>query len=448
MSGVSARGGLSAPEAPRGALHVTGGDALAVTFWFVLMAAAVYLASAWTLPFLQWKEFDNIYFQADIALVYSNMTEYDSNHYRTDMHPLFSIAMLPLVTLIKMMSGAAAESIVRLLLASNAGAAAALVYLVLCRIATTRLDAWLFTALFSVSAASMFWLTVPETFPFGGTTILLMLAVAATAHSRTQTLVLANVVTMSMTLTNWMVGIYATFRLLWPRWKTSLWVLVSAGCVVIALGVASKLFIPSSGHVGDFRRHVAWIRAPHASDVQSFVVHSIVMPAPVFRDRGDGALEVVNESSAAGSGSPAGTVGVVLWMILLVAGVVGAAKRQAASPLRDVLVLSIGSQFLLHVAFADGPFLFSAHFAPMLILVAAYSSTFRGVRPVLLAAIVAIALNNLLVRQQTVDRLNHDLLPWLEKHGTSMASSSTAVSRVPAVTPGRFADRQSELGAP
>ena len=395
-------------------------DVLVAAGWFVVMAAAVFHVSSWVLPFLRWREFDNIYFHADIALVYSNMTELNSNHYRTQMHPLFSIVMWPLVAMTNALSDATSASIVRLLLAINAGATATIAFLILHRITASRVDASLFTLLLCVSASTLFWSPVPETFPFGGTTILLMLAVAAmTPRPRISVLVLANVAAMSMTLTNGMVGFYATLRLLWPRWRKSLSVFVTAVCVVILLGMASKLIIPSSGYAGDFRRYIAWIRAPSTSDVRSFFVHSVVMPAPIFRQRSDGALEVVNEESTAGSGSRAGAVGVWLWLILLAIGTISAIMRNdGARPFRDILLLSAGSQFLLHAVFADGPFLFSAHFVPMLILLAAYASRFRWSRILVAATIVLVAFNNLTVFCAMTDRLNQDLLPWLERHGT------------------------------
>jgi hypothetical protein len=410
------------------AVRLSKTDMLAAAGWFVVMSTVVFFLSSWMLPFTGWKEFDNIYFQADIALVYSNMTEFDSNHHRTGMHPLFSIVMWPLVTLLVAISDATPAVIVRLLLAFNAGATAALAYLIVHRIAATRIDASLYTLLLCVSSSTVFWLTVPETFPFGGTTILFMLALAAiVARPRIPALVFANVVTMSMTLTNWMVAIYATLRLLWPRWRTSVSVFVIAGCVVILFGIASKLFIPSSGYVGDFRRYIAWIRPPATSDVRSFFAHSVVMPAPVFRTRGDGVLEVVNEISPAGSGSGTGAVGVVLWLLLLAVGAAGAVMRGAGTrAFRDILLLCLGSQFLLHVMFADGPFLFSAHFVPLLILLAAYASKFRWSRPLVVATIVTVSFNNLAVFDQVRDRLERDVLPWLERHGTPMTKPPLA----------------------
>jgi len=409
-------------------------DRLLAYCWFAALAVAVFLASHWTLPMAVWAEFDNIYFQADIALVYANMTALDSNHYRTGMHPLFSIVMWPLVELGRTLTDAPQALIVRLLLALNAGAAAAMVFLILRRITEHRTDALLYTALFCVSASSVFWLTVPETFAFGGTTILLMLVISATTvDPRVPTLVLANIATMSMTLTNWMVGIYATLRMLWPRWKVSVGILVSAGCAVILLGIASKLVIPSSGYAGDFRRYVSWIRPPHASDFRSFFVHSVVMPAPIYRARGDGALEIVNEESTAGGGSATGVAGTLLWLALLALGTAGAlALKRGSRAFRDILLLSVASQLLLHVMFADGPFLYAAHFAPMLVVLSAYASSFRGTRVLVAAAIVAISFNNLTVFNEMTHRMARDLQPWLESHGKPMAGATARLTGKPA----------------
>jgi hypothetical protein len=395
--------------------------------WFVLVAAAVFAVSSWIVPFVGWRQFDNIYFNADIALVFSNMTDPTSNHYRTGMHPLFSLLMCPLVLALHEVTRLELVTAVRLVLGGNAGLQIGLVYLVLRRSALSRFDATLFTLLTAVAAATICWSTVPETFTFGGTTLLVMLAIVAhTRRPSLPVLVAGNLATMSMTLTNWMVGFYATVQLLWKQWRRVLVVFAISFGIMLALGVMSKMTFPSSGYAGDVRRYGAWVRAPKLNDLRSFLVHSVVMPEPRFRVRDkDGAPEVVVEPVGLG-GEANAVFSRALWVGLLGTGIAGALRRASNRGLRNVLLWTVASQFLLHMHFADGPFLFSAHFTPLLVLIAAHSALFRPhawiVRTLGFLLVVLVAHNNLGVFQRLTERLDTEVLSWLERHGSSMST--------------------------
>jgi hypothetical protein len=413
---------------PRGVAHHDGSEAWldrAVAVACGLTTGLVVLLTlGWVEPFLPFREFDNVYFQTDCSLVYSNMTERLANHYRTGMHPLFSILTWPIVSALGA-AGVAPFAAVGALLTLNAAGTGALAYLVLRRLGLAPFDAATFALSLAGSVAVVFFGNVPETFAFGGTTILLMLWIVGSARPGVPALVLGNAATMSMTLTNFMVGVAGTLRLDSKDRKTALKVWALAGAIVASFSLLSKLVFRSSGYAGDFRRYVQWVRTPQLSDVRSFFVHSTVMPATVVRPPPDhlGFLEAVAEAATVGSGGLLGIVATVGWLALLGAGLYAAATRAENRRLRDVLLISVAGQLGLHLCFADGPFLFSAHFAPLLLLLAAHARFLPvptwPARLVTASVLGMIALNNLAEHRSITRRLEVEVLPWLEEHGTA-----------------------------
>src|SRR5262249_10524450 len=84
-----------------------------------------------------------------------------------------------------------------------------------------RKDALLLTLLMASSSASIFWIGTPESFALGATSILLSLATVNLArrfrHRSEILLVIGNVVSLSVTVTNWMSGMIAAFVTCSPR---------------------------------------------------------------------------------------------------------------------------------------------------------------------------------------------------------------------------------------
>lgn len=404
---------IPAERPVRDALVGLGLSALAVVLVLVL--------SGWTAPFVAWREFDNLYFHSDIALVFSNMTDFGSNHYRTGMHPGFSLFSAFSVEAIRSLTGVSGFRAVQLLLAANAGVQTALLFMLLRRLPLGLPAAAAFVLLFLASATMVFWHTVAETFAFGGTSLLIMLLIVSSPAPGNALLVLGNVVTMSMTMTNWMAAFYGTVWHRWRRWRTVLGIFFASGLLILLTGIVSKLTFPSAGYVGDFRRYLAWVRLPQPGDWPAFFGHSLVMPDPVYDVRDGGFLAVTVEPALLGSGTAAAPVALMIWLALLVAGGVGLwmARRRALSA---VLGLTALSQLGLHSFFSDGPFLFAAHFTPLLILVAAHAALLPRVRLAATGLALVLALlagvNNAAVFGDMTERLTAGLLPALEAGGT------------------------------
>jgi len=135
-----------------------------------------------------------------------------------------------------------------------------------------------------------------------------------------------------------------------------------------------------------------------AAITRSFVWHSMVMPAVDVVDTKKQPLRMVTQPSPPGSGTPWGRAAVWLWSALLGLGVWAAwARRKRNAPLRRVLGLVLLGQLILHLLYGEETFLYSLHWLPLLVILAAFSALTR-LRPVALtlatALLVCAGVNN------------------------------------------------------
>lgn len=158
-----------------------------------------------------WERVDT-WFASDIPRVVSNLTDHTTAHRGAYKHPLFSIMFWPLTWILTQASGSGATAI-QALLSLNAFCATMLVWRLLHRLGLELLDLALCLALFLTSAAFMFWFAVPETFPFGTTSILLSLQLLILPPVRKKGSILFEAMlcmaSLTITITNWAVGLIA-----------------------------------------------------------------------------------------------------------------------------------------------------------------------------------------------------------------------------------------------
>lgn len=194
---------------------------LAITF-----ALALAYATQLVNPIL-YQEYD-VWFEADIKRVFDNMTDRGGDHYRTKVHPLFSLVAFPLVYLLKF-AGLNNITAVRTVILAVAGLWISTLYILFRLIDIRRFDSTLFSILGATSAAAVFWFTVPETYSFGSLSILIALCLAAISEYRQVSqfwYVVVSALTLSFTTTNWLVGIVTTA--INHRWKRALQITVNA----------------------------------------------------------------------------------------------------------------------------------------------------------------------------------------------------------------------------
>jgi len=356
-------------------------------------APAAFFASRTLDPvILGWPAVD-VWFEGDVGRVYANMTSRGSNHYRSSVHPIFSLTAYGLVMATRKVTGSDPETAVRLVMASAAAVWIAAVYLVLRLITLRRLDAAVFTMLAASSAFAIFWHTVPETYAFGSIGILgALLVAAASGRMRLGVLSFAGGVVSSLafTITNGMAGLAAALVCLRPRRAAAA---VCIGTLVVAaLAIYQSHYFPRSGLLPDRAEEAKFILHPEAGGpllvARSFFYHSVFMPEFEASDRkGNPDWPIlVTQRAAAGSGSLWGTMGIAAWTVLLGFGALAALRSSVDRRFRIVLAALIAGQLALHVLYGEETFLYSCHFGPLLVILAALGALTRARSAVLCGA--------------------------------------------------------------
>lgn len=381
---------------------------LVVKYWLDIMIVVALAATAGFASYQGAKLIDPVifdkdafdsWFESDIPRIFENMSDRFSNHYRTKVHPLFSLISLPPVKVLKRTLGIQPITGVKIVIAVVASLWISTFYVLLRLVGCRRFDAFIFSILAMTSAAAMFWFVVPEVYSFGSVSILLALVVVAWAErSRISHWWFVGVssLTLSFTVTNWMAGIIGTF-VNYP-WKRVLQITINAFCIVVLLwGIQKYLFPSAVFFIGD-REEAQYILMKGAGGpfriLANFVFHTLVMPASTLIGRTylwDWPIMTV-QHSLPGSGSLWGEVAVVLWAVLLGIGLWALFSLKQNPRLRMVLGLTLLGQLGLHMLYGPETFLYSLHFGPLLIILAALSTLTR-VRVVCLVLAVLISVS-------------------------------------------------------
>jgi len=424
------------------------GELLLVVALAASAGIASYLGAQLIHPWLLTDRGADLWFAADIPRVFANMTDRFSNHSRTKVHPLFSLIAFPPVFLMQKVLGQDALTAVRLAIAAVAALCIIALFILLRLIGCRRFDAALFSILGATSAAAMFWFIVPETYPFGALSILAGLCLVAIAQYRklsAQWYAVVSAATLSITTTNWMVGILATlakYRRKWA-WKITL----DALCLTVLLWSVQKSIFPSSVFfivLGDSEEKNYMLRQASGGFwhvLQSFVAHTMVMPdmRVIPHWKKFELLRVLTQRAIPGSASVWGTIAVILWMALLALGIWGFFAAKQHRQLRIVLGFSILGQLALHTVYGEETFLYSLHFLPLLIVLAAFSTQTpaRSIALVLAGMLVLTAgVNNGLQLLKAKEVMNRQaaprtqLLKQMQQHPTDPSTPFVGSFRV------------------
>lgn len=318
----------------------------------------------------------NVWFQADVSRVYDNMTRRRSNHYRTKVHPIFSIATNPPVKLLKK-AGLDKERAVRTLMAGAAGLWLAILYGVLRAFGLRRPDAVVFAGLAAVSSSAVFWSTVPETYIFGSTTLLLLMGFAAYASTRkfaSGWFVGFSALSLSMTVTNWMAGLLVTW--LNNPWRRSVRITLDAFLLITLVWALQHAFFPGTEFflLSLEERNYMLVEAAGglAEKLTGFFFHPMVMPlVPILDNPSQPAWPLFSiQFAPIGSTGALGWAMTLLWIGLLAFGIRALLSRGALDKPRIALGLLVFGQLALHLVYGEETFLYSLHWLPLLVIVA------------------------------------------------------------------------------
>lgn len=355
---------------------------LYIIFIMLIIGGGVAYFNALTLdPVLFQNASSSAWFEADIPRISANMSDRASDHYRTKVHPIFSLISFPPVYFLNKLLGIEQLTSIRLVISVIAAFWLGVLYITLRAIGCYRIDSILFSILGMVSATSMFWFSVPETFPFGSLSILLVLLFVAMTQNKqfsTSWYVAISALSLSFTTTNWMVGILAVF--VNHNFKKFIKITFYAFILMLFLWGIQRLLFPSAKLFLFVMGESKYIATPESGGVIpiaiSFFYHTIVMPAFDIVERvthPDWPM-LVTQTATAGSGSSWGKYAVVIWSCLLLLGTWALLSLKNNSKFRFVLGLSLLGQLSLHLLYGTETFLYSLHFLPILILFAALST--------------------------------------------------------------------------
>ncbi len=355
--------------------HLKKLDALLASILFVSGVLFSYLGSGLVSEHV--VENNNIWFQGDVNRVFENMTDRYSDHYRTKVHPIFSLATNPAVKVLRVAGFSKIES-VKIFTSFIAGLWLVAIFLVLRLIRLNREDAVLFTLLAAVSSSAVFWSTVPETYLLGSLSMLCVMCVVSINYYvklHSNWYIGASAFSLSMTITNWMAGIYAT--LVDKPLKKFFRITFDALLVVILLWLVQFYLYPSAEFFLWSREEEEYLLAEAAGGyvekIISFFIHSMIMPTFQFLEN-PYALEfpiVSVQFAKIGSTGLLGWSATFMWIILLLYGIWSALRYFEFKNFSIVLSLIVFSQLILHLLYGDETFLYSSHWLPLLVMFAA-----------------------------------------------------------------------------
>ena len=375
-----------------------------ILFLVFLAAMAISFSISGTLTAASIQRTQDLWFDADTRRVFDNLTYRFSDHYRTSVHPLTSL-LLSTPTIILQSLGCSAEFAARITIAVGAGLLA-LTFFYLCTwIAGRVIDALVYTSLLVSSASFLCFATVFELYAWGGFSILAALA-GATMGDRYKpaALVIGSAVSLSFTVTNWMAGLAVAFWSV-PIRRAVLYSALAFAAVAALSAIQSNLY-PTSGKflfLGEEQKYTKIdIREKVQTAPTAFLLDPIIFPGVVSKISEQGKT-ILTAERPDGATNWLRTVASAVWLCLAGAGALAAWRVWSArGPSRQMAPLVTGliaGQLVLHLFYGDdGYFLYSLHFAPLLILLASFASATKWRMPCLGGAVVLVGLagwNNL-----------------------------------------------------
>lgn len=345
------------------------------------------------------------WFQSDGWRVFDDMTDFDATHFRDKVHPLFSITSIPISNLLKKffdLSYLQAIYVINSILF----AASNILILLICRIiGCGRLDSVLVCLSFATSAAAIFWFTVPETYPAGCAALLFCLLCVAKCPRNDWNFLLAGVVSLGTTITNWMAALVAVSLSRSVGRST----LISIGSlIIVAVGsLVAKAVFPNPGSpfflIAGVTSETEYMGHSDSGSIPDRIGGQLLTPmiAPTFKllyNQPTGVM--ISFQSTIPNTVMGGDVFYIISSLSLLFVMMAAVIQMVRRPDRFIVALSgiLGGQILLHLIYGEETFLYALHFAPLVVLLCAQAFRTQPsnfVRLAMVILIVAGSYNNI-----------------------------------------------------
>lgn len=329
----------------------------------------------------------NIWFDADTPRVFKNLLSPNSDHYRTSVHPISALTLTPPAWVLHKFVGLPQPLAAQIVIVGSAAGIAGFYVLSLRLMGIGMVATACLSALLVGSAAFLHWGGTVELFAPGGFTIMVTIAaLAAGSRLGATAWIVVSALSVSITVTNWMAGLAASL----VRWRRLpiIGITAAALLVVMTLSVIQKsafsnaaLFFNPRGLFAER----AWIQPRMesrnrelakwslADNWRSIVFSTIVAPPPYldFKPNGD-VVRVSNQEMRWTKVSAVAVAATIGWFVLLCLGVWGAIRRGPHRAVAVAVGLMLAGQALLHGVYGYPTFLYSAHFLPLLVTLAAF----------------------------------------------------------------------------
>lgn len=376
-------------------------ETLIVLFLFITAFCTTYTVSN-LIPHEVVTQGQNVWFQADTTRVFENMTDRLSNHYRTNVHPLFSIATGPIIFIMTKIMGLDDKTAVAIFNSLITSMWLVLIYFILRLLKLNKADASLFTLMTFACSSTLFWIAIPETFLLGSLTILIVTASAFLKSNNPYIYSFVNAISLVATVTNWMAGLILTF--LNFNLKTFTRITFDALIIVTIMSAIQHVLFPSSSFfmfiMGESRYVFMEEAGTFIDKLRVFFFHSIIMPEFLVSDYPQSPIGIklsIQLSKLATLMSLPGIL-IITWSTLFSIGIYSLFKWNENVKVKHYLLLLIIGQSGLHLFYGDETFLYSLHWLPLLIFIAALGTKGRlknFVRCLSVLFVVGLSFNNI-----------------------------------------------------
>ena len=329
-------------------------------------------------------ELYDYWFDADISRVLVNIDAGSNEAWRNHTHPLFAAFFKPLAFLFSL-AQVGPVMFGRVLIGISAVVTTGSVFLTLRALGFSPISRLLGASMFICSGAFVFWWSVLETFPVGGAFIaVLILALSINLKSKLFW-VFATPFTLGLTVTNWLiciVGVFLSFH-----WKKSFQLLALGVLTSVAIYGASTqvLKTDTQGMPGRLLQEQRFLFHPESiNEVPEYAkiytkraVWFFCSPAVVAQGRVGPAQFKSEKYNGIWYGgfrySYRGYIALLCWFILLFKGSSNLLLQKKKSKVSLTIFLFLLFQLALHLVYGKHPFLYSSHWAPCLVILAAFS---------------------------------------------------------------------------
>ncbi len=326
----------------------------------------------------------DIWFQADQPRALGALTDRLSLlHGRDNVHPLYSLIGFPLADALRHLGASALQAGQGIILLCGFGSTS-LLYLVLRHMGLPRLSAALGGGAFLVSATYLHWFGLVETYAMSGfTAIAASYIVLRRPTISPRATIVATIISMSMVLTNWTLGI-ALSATRWPLSRFLRYMLITL-VLCVGLSVAQHRIFPQAGEF--FRRYAIEAeerfvaggeikpvagQAPHWLEcVRGIMVTSAVAPQPNFDTLPKSGKKILNNQHAPWSSYDLfGDVALGAWGLMLALSALTLATGRRVTPTVLALLGFMLGQVVLHIVYGDITFLYAGDFFVVLMILA------------------------------------------------------------------------------